>query len=243
MLDLLHGITWTAAPNATPGQRATVLATATQDAVARFVLDDEKAGQYLEQQAEYAKWFRLVSPNQPSVDQRFDHDFFATVGKVLRAALADDDDGYGGGPSGEARRAVEQFFSEGLAGGEIVDVFQIAGEDRPEISVLLDEFLDDVGTRLKSPELQVALLRKLLSGEIRHHSGPTRPRASGSATNSKPCSTATTGSSSPRPTSSLNWSSSPRSSGSSATATSNSASPLKRGLLRRPGAAGRGMAR
>jgi len=166
MLDLLHGITWTAAHDSTPGQRATAFATGAEDAVARFVLDDEKAGQYLEHQAEYAKWFRLVSPNQPSVDQRFDHDFFATVGKVLRAALADDHDDDGGGSSGEARRAVEQFFSEGLAGGEIVDVFQIAGEDRPEISVLSDEFLDDIGIRLTSPELQVALLRKLLSGEI-----------------------------------------------------------------------------
>lgn len=166
MLDLLHDISWTAGPDATPGQRATVLATAAQDAVARFVLDDKKAGQYLDQQAQYAKWFRLVSPNQPSVDQRFDHDFFATVAKVLRVALSDDNDGPGGGPSGEARRAVEQFFSDGLAGGEIVDVFEIAGEGRPEISVLSDAFLDDIGTRLKSPELQVALLRKLLSGEI-----------------------------------------------------------------------------
>ena len=71
------------------------------------------------------------------------------------------------GPSREATRAVEQFFSDGLAGGEIVDVFAIASEDRPEISVLSDEFLDDIHTRLSRPELQVALLRKLLHGEIR----------------------------------------------------------------------------
>ena len=169
MKDLLHGLTWAAPDGASAGERATVLYTAAEAAVARFVLDDEAVKRYLDQQAQYAKWFRLVSPNAPSVEQRFDHDFFATVAKALRAALIDDDEanGNGNGPSREARQAVEQFFSDGLAGGKIVDVFAIAGEDRPEIGVLSDEFLDDIGTRLKEPDLQVALLRKLLNGEIR----------------------------------------------------------------------------
>ena len=33
-------------------------------------------------------------------------------------------------------------MSEGLAAGEVVDVLGLADEDRPEISVLSDEFLD-----------------------------------------------------------------------------------------------------
>ena len=178
MRDLLHGLSWTGPEGSTPGQRATVFATAAQAAVARYVLDDEGVQRYLDEQAQYAKWFRLVSPNEPSVEQRFDHDFFATVAKALRAALADVDPTVSGGPSNEARLAVEQFFSDGLAGGEIVDVFEIAGEERPEISVLSDEFLDDIGTRLQQPELQVALLRKLLNGEI-------RTRLAGNRTQSK----------------------------------------------------------
>jgi hypothetical protein len=63
-----------------------------------------------------------VSPNPPSIAQRFDHDFFATAAKALRAAGTQESAG-GAGPSGEARRAVEQFFSDGLAGGEIIDLF------------------------------------------------------------------------------------------------------------------------
>jgi type I restriction enzyme R subunit len=167
MQDLLHGITWKAPDGAGAAERATVLYTGAEAAVARYVLEDEAVKRYLDEQGQYAKWFRLVSPNEPSVAQRFDHDFFATVAKALRSALVDDHETDGGGPSREARRAVEQFFSDGLAGGEIVDVFAIAGEDRPEISVLSDEFLDDIHTRLSRPELQVALLKKLLNGEIR----------------------------------------------------------------------------
>ena len=176
MRDLLHGITWTAAPGASPATTATVLALGAQEAAARFVGDAADARTYLSEQAQYAKWFRLVSPNEPSVEQRFDHDFFATVAKVLRAAFAEDGDD-GQGLSGEARRAVEQFFSEGLGGGEIVDVFELAGEGRPEISVLSDEFLDDIGSRLRHPELQMALLRKLLAGEIRTRLGANRTQS------------------------------------------------------------------
>lgn len=166
LIGLLHGIDWAADPQASPAAQATVFALAAQEAVARFVLEDDQTRRFLDEQAQYAKWFRLVSPNEPSIEQRFDHDFFATIAKALRMAMVDGGES-GGGPSREARRAVEQFFSEGLAGGEIVDVFEIGGEERPEISVLSDEFLDDIGSRLRQPELQVALLRKLLSGEIR----------------------------------------------------------------------------
>jgi len=41
-----------------------------------------------------------------------------------------------------------------------------AGENRPELSVLSDEFLDQIATKVERPELQLALLRKLLAGEI-----------------------------------------------------------------------------
>jgi len=163
--DLLHGIEFRAPTGATPGEQATVYATAVATAVARFVLEDDQVRTYLDQQAQFATWFKLVSPNPPSVAMRYDHDFFAKVASELRSLLAEEQQRYVASP--EARRAVEQFFSDGLAGGEIVDVFEIAGEQRPEISVLTDEFLDNIGARLTQPELQVALLRKLLRGEIR----------------------------------------------------------------------------
>jgi type I restriction enzyme R subunit len=166
MCDLLHGIEFRSVEAASPAEAATRLALAVQDAAAAFIRDEASVRRYLDEQAQYAKWFALVSPNEPSVAQRYDHDFFLLVARQLRAARSDDDRD-GGSVSGVARRAVEQFFSDGLAGGEIVDVFEMAGERRLEISVLSDEFLDDIGTRVKRPELQVALMRKLVEGQIR----------------------------------------------------------------------------
>jgi type I restriction enzyme, R subunit len=69
--------------------------------------------------------------------------------------------------SPQAEQAVKQFFSEGLAAGEIVDVLGMAGEERPEISVLSDEFLDTLEKRIPQENLRLALMRKLLNDEVR----------------------------------------------------------------------------
>ena len=66
-----------------------------------------------------------------------------------------------------AEQAVRQFMSEGLAAGEIVDVLAVADQDRPEISVLSDEFLDSIAAKTEHPNIQIRLLEKLLKGEIR----------------------------------------------------------------------------
>jgi type I restriction enzyme, R subunit len=176
MLDLVHGIDFRPAEGSSAAEKATVLAKAAEEAVARYVLDDEKAQLFLDEQSQYTRWFALVSPNPPSVEQRYDHDFFAVVAKVLRLALVEAP-GHGGTPSKDAEQAVKQFFSEGLGGGEIVDVFAMAGQDRPEISVLSDDFLDNIGTKVAKPELQVALLKKLLDGEVRARLRTNRTQA------------------------------------------------------------------
>jgi type I restriction enzyme R subunit len=67
----------------------------------------------------------------------------------------------------EAERAVRQFMSEGLAAGEIVEVGALADADRPDISILSDEFLDSIATKVSQPNIQIRLLEKLLRGEVK----------------------------------------------------------------------------
>jgi type I restriction enzyme R subunit len=54
-----------------------------------------------------------------------------------------------------------------LSAGEVLDVFELAGETRPEISILSDEFLDKVTKGINQPVLGVQILKKILSDEIR----------------------------------------------------------------------------
>src|SRR5439155_16670930 len=76
-----------------------------------------------------------------------------------------------------AEQAVRQFMSEGLAAGKIVDVLAVADQDRPEISVLSDEFLDSIATKTEHPNVQIRLLEKLLKGEIQGRARTSQAQA------------------------------------------------------------------
>ena len=82
-------------------------------------------------------------------------------------------------------------MSEGLAAGEIVDVLAVADKDRPEISVLSDEFLDSIAAKTEHPNVQIRLLEKLLKDEIRSVAAPARRRPRSSASRSRRFSAAT----------------------------------------------------
>jgi hypothetical protein len=79
--------------------------------------------------------------------------------------------------SPEAEQAVKQFVSEGLSAGDVIDVFDLTGETRPELSILSDEFLDKLAKGLKQPALGVEILKKILSDEIRVRSRTNRMQA------------------------------------------------------------------
>jgi len=156
--EFFHGLDWTDRETMSAGQRATLLV----NAHARVVADEGDTKRFLREQAAFAKLFALVNPDPAARALLDDAAFFAVVAKSVRKYTPPE-----GEVSAEARQAVRQVFSEGLAAGEVVDIFGLSGEERPEISVLSDEFLDSLDERISQPDLQVALLRKLLRGEVR----------------------------------------------------------------------------
>jgi len=64
--------------------------------------------------------------------------------------------------------AIRQIVSRAVASDEVVDIFTAAGLNRPDISILSDEFLAEV--RDMPRRNLVELLQKLLRGEIRTRS-------------------------------------------------------------------------
>ena len=86
----------------------------------------------------------------------------------MKAALAKSTVGT---PRAEAEmdHAVRQLVSRALATDGVVDIFQAAGLERPDISILSDEFLAEV-RGLPQRNLAVELLRKLLDDQIRARS-------------------------------------------------------------------------
>ena len=62
--------------------------------------------------------------------------------------------------------AVGQIVSKAVTSDEVIDIFDAAGIPKPDISILSDEFLENVkNSPLKN--LQIEMLRKLLADEIK----------------------------------------------------------------------------
>jgi type I restriction enzyme R subunit len=87
----------------------------------------------------------------------------------VRAAIIkiqDPDSGRGGSGAVEIDTAIGQLVNEAVAADEVVDIYKLAGIETPELSILSDEFLDSLAHKDK-PNLQMGLLRRLLSDQIK----------------------------------------------------------------------------
>jgi type I restriction enzyme R subunit len=62
--------------------------------------------------------------------------------------------------------AIKQIVSKAISSEGVIDVFEIAGMDKPEISILSDKFLEDV-KGMKHKNLAFEALKKLLADQIR----------------------------------------------------------------------------
>ena len=62
--------------------------------------------------------------------------------------------------------AIRQIISGALVSDEVVDIFDVAGLKRPDISILSDEFLDEV-RHMEYRNLAVELLERLLKNQIK----------------------------------------------------------------------------
>jgi type I restriction enzyme R subunit len=72
----------------------------------------------------------------------------------------------GGRGRSDVEQDIRQLLSRAVMADGILDVFQAAGLDRPDLSVLSDEFLAEVG-QTKQKNLAIETLRRLLAGEIK----------------------------------------------------------------------------
>jgi type I restriction enzyme R subunit len=61
---------------------------------------------------------------------------------------------------------IKQIINEALSSDKVVDIFDAAGIEKPDISILSEEFLDEVRD-MKHKNLALELLKKLLNDEVK----------------------------------------------------------------------------
>jgi type I restriction enzyme R subunit len=142
------------------------------DCYNHLLAGEERMREFLALQSQLASLYALVRTQPAVIELREEIGFFNTLAAEVRKIASPEVQA-----SPAAEQAVRQFMSEGLAAGEIVDVLAVADQDRPEISVLSDEFLDSITSKTEHPNVQIRLLEKLLKGEVSSRQRTSRAQA------------------------------------------------------------------
>ncbi|GAV21855.1 type I restriction endonuclease subunit R [Carboxydothermus pertinax] len=124
--------------------------------------DETTKKDFLEQCMALSKAFALVVPRKEAMHIRSEVAFFQAVrSNVVKYTP----------PKGlsieELDSAVKQIISKGVAASDKpIDIFDAAGLKKPDLSILSEEFLDEL-MGYENKNLQIEVLRKLLNDEIR----------------------------------------------------------------------------
>ncbi len=157
---LFHGFDWSSWIDGNAEERLRLLPAAQEHILG---LEDGKT-RLLNEVAALSKAFSLVVPHESAIKIRDDIAFFQTVRGVLAKLTAREES-----KSEAAELAVKQLVSKAVVPEGVVDIFAAAGLEKPDISILSDEFLAEV-RNLPQRNLAVELLEKLLNDEIKTHS-------------------------------------------------------------------------
>jgi type I restriction enzyme, R subunit len=162
--DFFHGFDWAAWKTGSSSQKLSVLPAAQEHILALCVKEqkpEEHKQKFLGAVSDLSKAFALSVPHDTAIEIRDDVGFFQAV----RAALVKSASGAKKTSAEEMDHAIRQIISRAVASDQIVDIFAAAGLNKPDISILSDEFLAEV-KGMSKPNLAVELLRKLLTNEI-----------------------------------------------------------------------------
>jgi type I restriction enzyme R subunit len=126
-------------------------------------LDDGKK-RFADAVADLSKAFALAIPRDEALVLRDEVGFFQTIRGCLvkptpRSELA----------ASEMEHAVQQLISRAITPAGVVDIFALAGLEKPDISILSDSFLAEI-RGLPQKNLAIELLERLLGDEIQHRS-------------------------------------------------------------------------
>ena len=154
--DLFHGFDWSKWIKGTPAERLGLLPAAQE-----HVLTQENGkDRCLQAVLELSQAFALAVPHAEALRIRDDVAFFQAVRSVLAKRASADTR-----PEEELDHAVRQIISRAVSSEGVIDIFAAAGLEKPDVSILSDEFLAEV-QGMPQRNLAVELLQKLLKGEL-----------------------------------------------------------------------------
>lgn len=156
--DLLHGFDYKAVLSTEPARRMAGVAQAME-----FILglDDGKA-RYVQAVADLSKAFALAVPHEQTMAIRDEIGLFQEIRSALVKVTMSESER----PPDDMESAIRQLVSRAVYSTEVIDIFSAAGLEKPDISILSDEFLADV-QQMPQRNLALEVLKKLINDQIK----------------------------------------------------------------------------
>lgn len=155
---IMHPFDWSEWKTAASHEKLTLINRA---ALEQVLGQPDGKQRFLQVEAELSRAFALAVPSLEALAIRDDVALFQAIAAALRKG-----EGPMPGAGGDVEGAIRQLVSRAVVSDGIIDIFAAAGLDRPDISILSDEFLEEV-RHLPQKNLAVETLRRLLNDEIR----------------------------------------------------------------------------
>ncbi|OUD08935.1 DEAD/DEAH box helicase [Marivivens niveibacter] len=160
--QVMHGFEYQDALNGDANSRFGALQFAIEHVLAKRQEDETFLKRFLNAVAALVKAYKLASGSPQATDHAVEVAFFTAIRSGLEKL------GVGAPSAGSARPdfAIQQLVNNAVASTEVVDILETCGFDRPDISVLSEEFMIEL-QNMEHKNLAVEALKKLLNGEIK----------------------------------------------------------------------------
>ena len=156
--DMLHSFDWGKWVNGKPAERLGLIPAAQE----HVLQQDDGKKRFVQVVTELSRAFALCAASEEATDIRDDVSFF----QAIQAALNKQTTNIQKTPE-QIDAAVRQLVSKAITtDGQVIDVFTAAGLQKPDLSILSDQFLAEV-RGLKHKNVAAELLEKLLKDELK----------------------------------------------------------------------------
>jgi len=155
--NLMRGFNYRGFFKAVPKEKMEIIASAMEHILAQ---KDGKE-RFVKYTTELLWAFALSVPNEEALKIRDDVGFFQAVkSQLIKSTVTP------GKTQEELDTAIRQIVSKAIVSDKVVDIFDALGMKKPDISILSDEFLEEI-KGMQQKNLAFELLKKLLNDEIK----------------------------------------------------------------------------
>lgn len=131
-----------------------------------FILSgkDKQTDEFIKQVIALSKAFSIAVPHQDALTHKDEVALFQAIkSRIMKLRGLGEE---GKRSPREIEMAIKQIVEGAIVSDNVIDIFETAGIKKPDISILSDDFLNEV-KKMKHKNLALELLKKLLNDEIK----------------------------------------------------------------------------